>query len=139
MNHNIFETIMSKTAFPVYLVEFDMSIKHWRYSLPQVNKFSINATYGLFSKEPDMKEICEIILQNKLDRFEGREYQTIDPEKYIPVYIAIKTITEYGKFEDLKKEEYMYYDGDMYHRKNVPRVHIDGTPNKDVYEYQKIE
>ncbi len=135
MNHNIFETIMSKTAFPVYLVEFDMCLSYWRV-LPSENNFRINATYGLFSNKPDAKELCEIILQNKLDRLDGR---VIDPEKSIPVSIAIKTITEYGKFEDLKKDEYTYHNGYMYQRINVPRVHIDGTPNKDVYEYKKIE
>ncbi len=132
MNHNIFETIMSKTAFPVYSLEY--WFPHICTGPPNPNYFHTEAIYGLYHTKEDIEEgISELRNIQEKENYE-KNYE-------IELHVRIKMITSYGTISGTEVEEYIYYNCEKYRRiyritdPKIGEISIEAG----IYEYQKIE
>ncbi len=127
MNHNIFETIMSKTTFPIFSLEY--GFKYITTDKHDAFNFSAVGFYGLYRTKADIeKGISEI-----------RRLYNIEHEAEL--HIRIKIIENYGEVSGVEEEEYMYYKSEKYRRMfrvTTPKT-CDNSIEFSIYEYKKIE
>ncbi len=116
MNKNILETIISKTVFPLYLLEYGSALNTFLLG-PLENhpdKFSTTTLHGLYPTIEDAKKAI----------FEFNHIHLGC------LYISIRSAVQYGNLKDSIVEEYLYERGTKYQR-----IFVNGTH----YEYKKID
>ncbi len=144
MNHNILETIMSKTMFPVYLLEYGWGDRGTHeYSIQCSWKFKTKIPRGLYHTREELKISIDRLLEQEIEEQQKWE-QKVDACLHThkqPLYVTIIIISKYGDFSDGEKEEYMYMDGGKYQRIMVEYMNSEREDEYrfNDYTYKKIE
>ncbi len=130
MNHNIIESIISKTVFPLYLLEYGLQ---YSGKFPVGYHFFITGTYGLYNTMEEARLGVEALVSSST---------------CVCIYIRIKSIHNLGNIKEVKSEEYLYYDSEKYRRYKYQRLVEDPWGEhckwymyylETKYVYKKIE